>query len=171
MTPSGRIDLDPAEHDVARRLREALALDDPLAAGWRTRCVPRNGSSTDGWASLNCRNSGSLVVAAEHQADPGAGADAADADDLAGRVDVAEALEQLAPVARERAPVGADDTAEELLDPVRVLGGDLLDRDDQRRIADDAGLAVDHLGQLRRTPSMLSLVRPLATFASSARTP
>ena len=40
-----------------------------------------------------------IVVAAEHQADPRARADAADTDDLAGRVDVVEALEQLAAVA------------------------------------------------------------------------
>ena len=47
-----------------------------------------------------------LAVAAEQQHDPGAGADAADADDLAGRVHVLEALEQLAPVGRQGAAVG-----------------------------------------------------------------
>jgi hypothetical protein len=64
-----------------------LALDDALAlVGVLARpSVLR--SSTDGWASLTCRNSGSSVVAAEHQQDPGAGADAADPDDLAGHVD------------------------------------------------------------------------------------
>ena len=86
-------DADPAEHDVAGGLRQPLALDDPLAV-LGERLLPRNGSSTDASASLSCRNSGSLVVAAEHEHDPRARADAADADDLARRVDVAEALEQ-----------------------------------------------------------------------------
>ena len=45
------------------------------------------------------------------QHDPGARADAADADDLARGVDEAEALEQPPAVAGERAPVGADHAA------------------------------------------------------------
>ena len=61
--------------------------------------APRNGSSTDASASLACRKQRVLVVAAEQQDDPRARADAADADDLARRVDVAEALEQAAAVA------------------------------------------------------------------------
>ena len=48
-----------------------------------------------------------VAVAAEQQHDPRAGADAADADDLARRVDVAEALEQAAAVARQASAVGA----------------------------------------------------------------
>ena len=115
--------------------------------------LPRNGSSTDASASLNCRNSGSLVVAAEHQHDPGASADAADADDLAGRMDVAEALEQSAPVLGQRAPVRADDAAQVVLDAV-ALGRrhDVLDRDDQRRVARDPRLTVDDLGELAERP-------------------
>ena len=49
---------------------------------------------------LDLQEEGVVVVAAEQQHDPGARADAADADDLAGGVDVAEALEQPPAVAR-----------------------------------------------------------------------
>ena len=48
------------------------------------------------------------LVAAEHEHDPGARADAAHADDLARRVDVAVALEQPPAVGGQGAPVGAD---------------------------------------------------------------
>ena len=40
---------------------------------WLNWLFPRNGSSTEACASLNWRNSGSLVIAAHHQQDPGAG--------------------------------------------------------------------------------------------------
>ncbi len=111
----GGVDLDPAEHDVARRLRQALALDDPLAAV-RELAAAEERLQHRRLGLLELEEQRVLVVAAEHEADPGPRADAADPDDLAGRVDVPEALEQLAPVTRERAPVGADDAAEELLD-------------------------------------------------------
>ena len=92
------------------------------------------------------------MVAAEQEHDPGARADAADTDDLAGHVDVAEALEQLSAVGRQRTPVGADDVANELVEPVMLgRGDDLLDRDDQRRVAGDPRLAVDDLGELRES--------------------
>ena len=141
------VDLDPAEHDVARRLREALALDHPLAAV-RELAVTEERLQDRRLGLLELEEQRIVVVAAEHEADPGSRADAADADHLAGRVHVAEAFEQLAPVARERAAVGAHDAAEELLDLVHVLGVDFLDRHDQRRVADDPELPVDLLGQL-----------------------
>ena len=62
-----------------------------------------------------------VAVAAEQQHDEGAGADAADTDDLASRMDVAVALQQLAPVARQRPAVGADRASEEVLELVRAL--------------------------------------------------
>ena len=64
-----------------------------------------NSSSTEDCASLNCRNSGSLLVSAEHQHDPRAGADAADPDDLAGHVDQSVLLQQDSPVGLQRLPV------------------------------------------------------------------
>ena len=53
-------------------------------------------------------------------------------------------------IGRQRAPVGAEHAADEVVDPVMLAGrDDLLDRDDQRRVAGDPRLAVDHLGELR----------------------
>ena len=70
--------------------------------------LPRNGSSTEASRLLELQEQRILVVAAEQQHDPGARADAADADDLAGRVHVAEALQQLAAIAGKGRAVGAD---------------------------------------------------------------
>ena len=63
-------------------------------------------------------------------------------------MDVAEPLEQLAPIARERPAVRPNHVTEELLHLVDVVGVDFLDRDDQRRVADDPQLSVDHFRQL-----------------------
>ena len=91
-----------------------------------------------------------MLVAPQHQHDPGARADAAHADDLARRMDVAKALQQLPAVGAQGAPVGADHPAHELLELGRSDTGDhFLDRDDQRRVARDPGLAVDDLRELR----------------------
>jgi hypothetical protein len=58
-----------------------------------------------------------LPVASEQQRDPGARANAADPDHLAGEVDQAVALEQEAPVTLEARAVGA----QELVQPVEEL--------------------------------------------------
>ena len=71
-----------------------------------------------------------VVVAAEEKADPGARADTADADHLPGRVDVAVALEELPAITGERAPVGADHAVQELVQTIRLVTGDVLDRHD-----------------------------------------
>ena len=64
-------------------------------------------------------------------------------------MDVAEALEQFAPVTGKGAPVGADHDPQELLDLVGLHASvDILDRRDQRRVADDPELTVDDAGQL-----------------------
>ena len=54
------VDALPAEEDVAGGLDGALADDDPLA-GVGEALGPRKRSSTDGWASLICKNSGSRL--------------------------------------------------------------------------------------------------------------
>ena len=88
-------------------------------------------------------------VAGVHQQDPGAGADAADPDDLAGHLDQRELLEQVPPVGLQGAPVLAQHAAQLLVDRVGLhVGEELLDRDDQRRVADDPPLPVDHGGEL-----------------------
>ena len=76
----------PAEQDVARRLHQALALDDPLPVV----LVPARAEvrlEDRGLGLLDLHQQRVVVVAAEQQDDPRPGADAADADDLAGDVD------------------------------------------------------------------------------------
>ena len=70
--------------------------------------MPAYGSSTDSTASLNCRNSGSFDRR-HQQGDPASPPDAADADHLDGRVDEPVAVEQHAPVIRQRLPIVAED--------------------------------------------------------------
>jgi hypothetical protein len=57
------------------------------------------------------------------------------------------ALDQPAPIAEQRAPVGADQGSDRL-DDVRnlIVRGEVLDRDNQRRVAHDPWLAVVELG-------------------------
>src|SRR4051812_43704295 len=96
-----------AEHDVACRLRQPLTLDDPLTVG-RELALAEVGLEHRRLGLLRLQKERIAAVSAEQQHDPGAGSDAADTDDLARGVDVAEAREQLLSVMRERAPVVAD---------------------------------------------------------------
>ena len=91
-----------------------------------------------------------VVVAADHEQDHRLRPDAADADDLARGVHVLELLDRMV-VASERAPVRLEQPADRLLDLLarRAGPGEILDRDDQRRIGDDSQLAVDLAGPLR----------------------
>ena len=78
------------------------------------------------------------VIAADHEQDPGAGTDAADADDLPGGMHVPVALEQMAPVARQRAPVRANHAPHDVLEVVLLRTRQhVLDRRDEGRVADD----------------------------------
>ena len=130
-------------------LHQALALDDALAvllvlARAEVRLEHRR------LGLLELQEQRIVVVAAEQQQDPGAGPDAADADDLAGRVDVAEPLEQLSAVAGQGRAVVADEVRSVSSSGLMLFGVEqLVDRDDQRRVVADPGLAVDGLGQLR----------------------
>ena len=92
-------DLDEAEHDVARRLGEALAFDDPLAVV-RVIALAEEPFQHGGLRLLELKEERVVVVAAEQEHDEGPRADAADADDLARGVHVAVTLEQLAAVTR-----------------------------------------------------------------------
>ena len=145
--PSRPLDLDPAEHDVARRLGQALALDHALAAV-RELALPEERLEHRRLGLLELEEQRIVVVLAEQKADPGARADTPDADHLPGRVNVPVALEQLPPVAGERPPVGADHAVQELVQAIRLIAGDVLDRHDQRRITGDPRFAVDDRRQL-----------------------
>ena len=98
--------MQPAEEDVARRLHQPLALDDALAVV-RVLALAEVRLEHRRLRLLDLEEERVVVVPAEQQDDPAAGADAADADDLAGDVDQPELLEQVAAVALQRAPVRA----------------------------------------------------------------
>ena len=61
-----------------------------------------------------------IVVAADEEQDPGAGSDASDADDLPRGVHVSVALEEVAPVSRQGAPVGADHPSHDILEVISL---------------------------------------------------
>ena len=85
-----------------------------------------------------------LAVAADQQGDPGARADAADADHLAREVDQLELLEQHAPVVLERVAVGAQGLVQRVEHFVAFHAlREFVDRDDQRRFGHDPRLPVD----------------------------
>ena len=94
----------PVERCQPRKMSLAACMSRcPATTRWpwlAYRLFPTKRSSTDSWASFAWRNSGSGRPVRD-QDDPGAGADAADADDLAGDVDVVEVLEQVPPVGLE----------------------------------------------------------------------
>jgi len=71
------------------------------------------------------------AVVGFHQQDPRLGADAADADDLAGHAGQGEPLEQPAPIGRQSPRVPGEEAADEPVDSVDVkVAGPLFDRDD-----------------------------------------
>ena len=109
----------PAEEDVARRLHQPLAGDDALAAV-AVLALADESLQHRRLRLLDLQEQRVFVVDAEEERDPGAGADAADPDDLAGQVDEPELLQQVATVGLERAPVGADQVADLALDRVAL---------------------------------------------------
>src|SRR3954447_10037582 len=88
----------PPEEDVARRLHQPLTDDDPLpVVGVHARATE---PLQDGrLCLLDLEEERVTVVAAEEQQDVAAGSDAADADDLPGRVYVAVLLQRVMVVA------------------------------------------------------------------------
>ena len=158
-----RVRVEPAEHDVTRRLEQALAFDDALAmvavlAAAAVRLQHR------GIGLLDLQEERVGVVLAEHEEDPAAGADAAHADDLARQVDHPVALEQVAPVGLEAVAVDA----ELLVEPgLERRGIDVARRARRSGTSNGASLAI------RTSPSttsvsfakafMLSLVSAFAT--------
>ena len=131
------------------RLHQALAGDDALTAVAVLALADE--TLEDGRLRLlDLEKQRVPLVRAEHESDPGARADAADADHLAGKVDEPELFEQVTPVGLERAPVGADEVVHLLLKglPLHLRRKELVDRNDQRRVADDPRLTVDEPREL-----------------------
>ena len=157
----------PAEQDVARRLHQALPLDHaPALVAYSL--APGYGSSTEGWASLTWRKSGSLLVAPEQEHDPGARADAADAHDLAGQVDVAVAVEQPPAVALERAAVGARRADAGLDRPAGPSRDEILDGTMSGGSATMRGWPSTRWHRLDPGRACCPCVRALATLFSNA---
>ena len=109
-----------------------------------------------------------LAVAAHHQQHPGARSDAADPDHLAGHLDEPVAVEEVAAVALEALAVTAEHLEDPLLELLGLIRGDELPRgDEQRRVADDPRLAVDHPDEaIERLHAVL--LSGLATFFCAA---
>ena len=86
---------------------------------------------------------------AEHQDDPAAGADAADADDLAGQVGEGERFQQEPAVGFQCPPVLGEQVLDLCLEggQVRLPGQQLSDRHQQRRVRDDPRPAAGQMGQ------------------------
>ena len=85
------------------------------------------------------------MIAAGQEQDPGTRADASDADDLPGGMNVPIGLDQMPTIMRERKPIRGDHAPHDVLEVLlRGTGQNVLDRGDEWRIADDPQLAVDH---------------------------
>jgi len=138
----------PAEEGVPGRLHQPLAVDDSLATGPVRTCAdepfqdrPRR--------LLRLQEQCVLAVTALERQDPDPGADAADANDFPGGMDVLEALEQPTTIGLEGSPAGPDQG------PQVVVGrrafpsavGKVLERDDEPWVGDDPTPTVDLAGE------------------------
>ena len=131
----------PAEEDIGCGLHHPLPLDDALPVLLEPALAEERLEHRL-LRLLELEEQRIGVVAAHEEQDPGAGPNAADADDLARRVDVPVALQQLAPVLRQAELVGADHALHDVLEML-LLGArqHVLDRGHDRMAADDAQLA------------------------------
>ena len=116
-----RSDVLPAEEDVARRLHQPLARDDPLAAVG-VLALAHEPLQHGRLRFLELEEQRIGVVDPEEERDPGARADAPDSDDLAGEIDEPELLQQMAAIRLEGAAIRPDDAVDLLLDRVRIVG-------------------------------------------------
>src|SRR5262249_25460944 len=135
----------PAEKDVARGLHQPLALDDPPTVMVEA-ALAGVGLEHRRDRLLRLQEERVLVVAPEQEDDPVPGADAPDADHLAGGVDEVVVGEEAAAIGVEALAIGGQEIVELALDV--VPRGQLRDRSYQRRVADDVHLAVLAPGEL-----------------------
>jgi hypothetical protein len=137
-----------AEEDVPGGLHELLPLDDAPALGAGTPCAGEGREHR--WARLLHLEEERVAVArAEQQHGPGARADAAHPDQLAGEVDGPVAVEQPAVLRCERALVVAQQALQLGLELALVgFGHQLADRHEQRRVAAEPRAPVDKVGEL-----------------------
>ena len=146
--PVGAGHAGPAEEDVAFGLHQELPGDDPLAVA-AVGAAPAVSGQGGGLGFLGLQEQRLGPVPGVHQRDPAAGADTAHPDHLAGHLDQRELLQQVLAVGLQGALVFAQRLADLLIDRTGLLiGEDLLDRHDQRGVADDPPLPVGLGGQL-----------------------
>ena len=109
---------------------------------------------------LRLQEQGIVLVAADHEEDPGPRPDAADADHLARRVDVFELLDGVV-IAPDRPPVRGDQLPHRAVDllPRDTGRRQVLDRNDQRRVGDDLQLAFDLADPLPEHALVVALPR------------
>ncbi len=161
------VHVNPAEKDVAARLDQALSLDDPLAVIGELAPAEELLQHRR-FCLLELQHERILAVATHQQRDPGAGSDAADADDLAREIDQLELLEQRPPVARKRLRVGAEKLVQLREHEIAAARrGEFADRHDQRRVGHDPRLPFALLRQLRERGEVVVGVR-LRDLASRA---
>jgi hypothetical protein len=146
------LDAEPAQEDVAGCLHQPLA-DDHAPTVMTVHAHAHEPLEHRGLRFLRLQEQGVAVVASDEEVDPRPGADAPDADDLARGVDVVELLDRMVMIG-ERSPVFLHERPHQLL---RLVAGgvrvrQVVDRHDQRRIGDDAQLAVDLVGAFREHP-------------------
>jgi hypothetical protein len=107
----------PTEENVAGGLHQALPGDNALAAVGVLAFADEPFQHRF-LSFFRLQEQRVLVVPPEHEQNPGARANAADADDLPGHVGVVEVLQQVPPVGLKGAPVAPDDAPDLPLDLV-----------------------------------------------------
>src|SRR5262249_4497705 len=140
---------NPAEEDVARCLQQALPFDHSLAVRGEPALAEER-LQDRGVSLLDLQEQRVVLVPAQEQEDPATRTDAPDPDDLPREVDVAEALEQDAPVGRQASPIA--------LEEILQLGGDAAgpvpvadqvgQRNEERWIREEPRLALGIVRQL-----------------------
>ncbi len=138
----------PSEEDVARGLHQPLALHHSLTL-IRESALADEGSEHRVLSLLGLEEERIGVVATEHEDDPRARADAAHADHLVRRMDEAEVLQEVPAIPEEAPTVGAHELVEPIQERRGLVGRqELLDGDDEWRVAHDPRLPVHDVGQL-----------------------
>ena len=149
----------PAEEDVARRLGQALALDDP-APVVLVRALAHVRLQHRRLGLLDLEEQRVAVVATADVRDPAPGADAPDAHHLPRHVHQLVGLEQVAPVGLEALAVAAEPLVQDRPGLVGDVGREeILELHDQRRVAHDAAPAVDDLVSFDRAPEAVLAAR------------
>ena len=108
---------DPAEQDVTGRLHEPLTLDHPMPVVG-VLAPAQEGLQHRGLGLLGLEEQRVIRAIAQHQGDPGAGADAPHTHHLVGRLHEVESLDQAPVIALQAAAIGVEQACAGRLDVV-----------------------------------------------------